>query len=63
MNMKVHGNMVQWTDFGSMDAYRVFAIVVADNLAGIAVPLFFLFSGYLFFYKLKSGICKCINRR
>lgn len=54
MNMKVHGNMVHWTDFGSMDAYRVFAIVVADNLAGIAVPLFFLFSGYLFFYKLKE---------
>ena len=26
MNMKVHGNMVHWTDFGSMDAYRVFFI-------------------------------------
>lgn len=49
LNMGVNGNGIHWSDFGSMDFYRLSACVLINELASLAVPLFFVISGFLFF--------------
>ena len=43
MHMEPSGTTIGWGSLGSLDIWRIFA--------AIAVPLFFMMSGYLFFYR------------
>ncbi len=40
--------------FRDLDFYSLFTLFFTNKIGGIAVPLFFLISGYLFFYHLKE---------
>ncbi|MBQ7741570.1 MAG: acyltransferase [Bacteroidaceae bacterium] len=51
LHMQVSGTQIEWGSLTSMDAWRLFACVSINELAAIAVPLFFMISGFLFFYK------------
>ncbi|MBO4730313.1 MAG: acyltransferase family protein [Bacteroidaceae bacterium] len=51
LHMQVNGTQIEWGSLTSMDAWRLFACVSINELASIAVPLFFMISGFLFFYK------------
>lgn len=54
LNMMQNATMVNWAHLGSMDVYRLVECAVTNELAAIAVPLFFLISGYLFFYRVPN---------
>lgn len=49
LNMGVSGKDICWTHPGSMDFYRLFECLWTNELAALAVPLFFMISGLLFF--------------
>ena len=49
LHMQVDGTQIGWGSLTSMDAWRLFACVTINELAAIAVPLFFMISGFLFF--------------
>ena len=51
MHMEPSGTTIGWGSLGSLDIWRIFACVSINELAAIAVPLFFMMSGYLFFYR------------
>ena len=40
--------------FSSMGLYRILSEMISHNLGGIAVPCFFLISGFFFFYKYEK---------
>ena len=48
--MGVSGTQIGWGSLSTLDVWRIFACVSINELAAIAVPLFFLISGFLFFY-------------
>ena len=50
LNMGVSGTQIGWGSLSTLDVWRIFACVSINELAAIAVPLFFLISGFLFFY-------------
>ena len=50
LHMQVSGTQIGWGRLTSPDAWRIFACISINELAAIAVPLFFMMSGYLFFY-------------
>jgi len=52
--MGLSGKNINWTDFSGMDGYRLFECFVTNELASLAVPLFFVISGYLFFINFKA---------
>ena len=45
---------VNYSHFGWHSLYDVFGTSVSKTLGGIVVPCFFMFSGYLFFNKIKE---------
>ena len=49
LHMQVSGTQIGWGRLTSPDAWRIFACISINELAAIAVPLFFMMSGYLFF--------------
>lgn len=49
LNLNVSGTDIRWASFSSIDAYRLVACVVTNETANLAVPLFFIISGFLFF--------------
>ena len=49
LNLHVSGADIKWTSFSTMDAYRIAACLVTNEVANLAVPLFFIISGFLFF--------------
>lgn len=50
----VNIDSITWNDTASIDYYVILRFLVIDILCRIAVPSFFLFSGYYFFYKVDS---------
>lgn len=54
LNLNARGSEICWTDLGTMDVYRIVVCVVKNELANLAVPLFFIISGYLFFVGVDS---------
>lgn len=49
LGMGFSGRQIHWQSFGEMDAFRFLGCFVTNELASLAVPLFFVISGYLFF--------------
>lgn len=49
LNISVSGRSIHWFQFSDTDFYRLTACMVVNELANLAVPLFFVISGYLFF--------------
>lgn len=45
---------IEWNDFGSTELFVLFRYIVIDIICRIAVPCFFIFSGYYFFYNIKK---------
>ncbi|MDR1527495.1 MAG: acyltransferase family protein [Dysgonamonadaceae bacterium] len=41
--------------FSDAGIYRILSEMISHNLGAIAVPCFFLFSGFFFFYKMKEN--------
>lgn len=54
MNPEVNMAQVNWQQFSYADLFQIISAFCSDVLPQIAVPCFFLFSGYLFFYKLNG---------
>lgn len=54
MNPKVNMKEVDYTNLSMNNIYSIIGTLGSKLLPSIAVPTFFLFSGYLFFYKLKE---------
>ena len=54
MNPEVDIQNVNYSHFDWYSLYNVFGILISKTVGGIAVPSFFMFSGYLFFNKLKD---------
>ena len=55
LHMQVSGTQIEWGALTSLDVWRIFACVSINELAAIAVPLFFMISGFLFFNSQRSG--------
>ena len=51
---EVDVSLINWSELSSMDLYNLVRICFSHVLTHIAVPTFFLVSGFLFFYKLKE---------
>ena len=51
---EVDVSLIDWDNLSSMDFYNLVRICFSHVLTHIAVPTFFLVSGFLFFYKLKE---------
>ena len=49
LHMEPSSTAIGWGSFGSLDVWRIFACVSINEVASVAVPLFFMISGYLFF--------------
>lgn len=47
-----HNMQINWYHFGLFDGYNMLRIYVSCIICNIAVPLFFLMSGYLFYHKV-----------
>lgn len=56
LHMQVNGTQIEWGGLTSPDAWRIFACISINELAAIAVPLFFMMSGYLFFYEPQRNV-------
>lgn len=49
LNIHASGADINWQAFGLTDLFRLTVCVVTNQLASLAVPLFFIISGFLFF--------------
>lgn len=45
---------ISWTDLGGVDVYNIIRVFGSHVFTHIAVPIFFLISGYLFFLKMQK---------
>jgi len=54
MNPVVNMQAIHYSSLSGSDIYCIISACVSHVFAGIAVPCFFVFSGFLFFYKLKE---------
>lgn len=43
----------EWTNLSGSDIYNIIKILLSGSFAAIAVPAFFLISGFLFFNKIE----------
>lgn len=41
---------ISWANFSDIDAYNLLRLVITEVIARVAVPAFFILSGYLFFF-------------
>lgn len=46
--------VASWTNINGMDVYNIFRIFFSHVVSHPAVPVFFMISGFLFFYKIES---------
>ncbi len=58
--IRASGSEIDFADMDGMSAFRLVVCVITNQLAGLAVPLFFMISGFLFFqhyteYKTPGG--------
>lgn len=49
-----------WSDFQASDVFTTIQILISSVIGHVAVPAFYVISGYLFFYKLNGSFSKSI---
>ena len=50
----------EWTNLSGSDIYNIIKILLSGSFAAIAVPAFFLISGFLFFNKIINFYWHCV---